>query len=343
MKMKPFVTLLLAASLVTAAGCGKQAAPESTGGGASAAPEGKKVKIGIMQIVEHPSLDAARQGFIAALKDNGYEDKKTAEIDYQNAQNDMNNNTSIAQKFAADKKDLVLGIATPSALAAAQTVKDAPVLFTAVTDPVDAKLVKSIEKPGGNVTGTSDLDPKAVDQLTEFVGKHFPNVKTIGIVANEGERNSQVQIKQATEAFAKHNIKVVKASPSNSSEVKQAAESLIGKADALYVPLDNTVVSALNAVIQVAEQGKKPLFVGENDSVKGGGFAGYGSNYYDLGYTTGLQAVEILKNGKKPSDIPVGYPKKLDLAINMKAAKNMGVEVTDAMKAEVKEKANLFE
>ncbi|WP_068775275.1 ABC transporter substrate-binding protein [Paenibacillus sp. FJAT-26967] len=342
-KFKSFATILLAASLVTAAGCGKQASPEASGTANTPAGDGKKVKIGIMQIVEHASLDAARQGFIAALKDNGYEDKKNAEIDYQNAQNDMNNNTTIAQKFAADKKDLVLGVATPSALAAAQTLKDTPVLFTAVSDPVGAKLVKSIESPGGNVTGTSDLDPKSVDQLTAFIAKNFPAIKTIGIVSNEGEQNSQVQVKQAEAAFAKNNIKMVKASASNSSEVKQAAESLVGKADALYVPLDNTVVSALKVVVQVAEKSKKPLFVGENDSVQGGGFAAYGSNYYDLGYTTGLQAVEILKNGKKPADIPVGYPKKLDLAINLKAAKNMGVEVTDAMKAEVKEKANLFE
>lgn len=324
------------------AGCG---AKDNASGGtaASAKPDAKKVyKIGISQIVEHPALDATRQGFLAALKDNGLVEKDNLEVDYQNAQNDMSNNTTIAQKFAADKKDLVLGIATPSAQALAQAVKDAPVMFTSVTDPLGAKLVSSLEKPGGNVTGVMDQHPEEITKLMDFIAAEFPKIKTVGTVANEGEQNSQISVKRAEDALKKHNIKVVRASAANSSEVKQAAESLVGKVDAIYVNKDNTVVAALESVIQVAEKNKLPFFAGDVDSVKRGAFATYGYEYYDIGYTTGKMAVEILKNGKKPGDLAVKFPDKLDLYLNLKAAKAEGVEVPSSVKDKA-DKKNIIE
>ncbi|MEB3102316.1 ABC transporter substrate-binding protein [Ferviditalea candida] len=353
-KLYHFTAFMLIAMLVlSACGQSKQAAPQESAKPSeqpaqSSAPEPKKeekkvVKIGITQIVEHPSLDAARNGFLAALKDNGFTEGDNLQVDTQIAQGDMSNNTSIAQKFAADKKDLILAISTPSAQAVVKQITDTPVLFTAITDPLGAKLVSSLEKPGGNVTGTSDTHPEAITKLMDFIASQFPKVKTIGIVANEGEQNSLINVKKAEEALAKHNIKVVKAAVTNSSEVKQGAESLVGRVDAIYVPKDNTVVAALESMIQVAEKNKLPLFVGEKDSVKRGGFASYGFEYFDLGYTTGKMAVDILKNGKKPGDIPVGFPENLDLAINMKAAKNEGIEVTDAMKSMVKDPKNIIE
>lgn len=356
-KLHKFAAFMLIAMLVlSACGQSKQAAPEETAKPAagqdqaapSPTPEPKKeekkvIKLGITQIVEHPSLDAAQKGFLAALKDNGFIEGDNLEVDLQIAQGDMSNNASIAQKFAADKKDLILGISTPSTQAVVQQIKDTPILFTAITDPLGAKLVSSLEKPGGNVTGTSDTHPEAISKLMNFIASQFPKVKTIGIVANEGEQNSLINVKQAENALSKLNIKVVKSAVSNSSEVKQGAESLVGRCDAIYVPKDNTVVAALESVIQVAEQNKIPLFVGEKDSVKRGGFASYGFEYYDLGYTTGKMAAEILKNGKNPGDIPVGFPENLDLAINMKAAKNEGIEVTDAMKSMVKDPKDIIE
>ncbi|TVY07513.1 ABC transporter substrate-binding protein [Paenibacillus cremeus] len=345
MKSKMVLSALLSISLM-ASGCaaGGKEASSGASAGQGGKPEAKKiVKIGITQIVEHPSLDAARQGFIAALKDNGYVEKDNLEIDVQIAQGDATNNLSIAQKFATNKKDLVLAIATPSAQAAAQAIKDTPILFTAITDPLGAKLVQSLEKPGANVTGTSDTHPEAITKLMDFIAKDFPKTKTVGIVANEGEQNSLVNVKKAEESLSKLGIKVAKASVSNGSEVKQAAESLVGRVDAIYIPKDNTVVSSLESVIQTAEKNKIPLFVGEKDSVKRGGFASYGFDYYDLGYTTGKMAVDILKNGKKPADIPVGFPDTLDLALNMKAAKSEGIDVTQSMKDKVKDKKNIIE
>lgn len=295
--------------------------------------------IGIIQWAEHPSLDAAREGFIQALKDNGIEVGKNAKIDVQIAQGDNANDITIAQKFAADKLDVVLAIATPSAQDAVKFITDTPVLFTAVTDPVAAELVDSIESPGANVTGTSDLHPDSLEKLMDFIASDFPNVKKVGIVSNLGETNSVVQIDAATAFLAKHNIETVVANASNTSEVKQAAESLIGRVEAIFIPTDNTAVEALESIIQVAEEQKLPLFVGEKDSVRRGGFASYGFEYGDLGYTTGKMAVEIIKDKKKPADISVKYPETLDLVLNMKAAANMGIEVTDSMKSKVKEPA----
>lgn len=346
MKANHLLSVVLAGVLLTAAGCAGGAKEASTGsaGGGGAKPEAKKTyKIGISQIVEHPSLDATRNGFLAALKDNGLIEKENLEVDVQIAQGDMTNNMSIAQKFEGDKKDLVLGISTPSAQSLAQAFKSGPVLFTAVTDPLGAKLVSSLEKPGGNVTGVMDTHPDEIPKLMEFIAKQFPNVKTVGIVANEGEQNSLVAAKRAEEALAKQNIKLVRAAVTNSSEVKQAAESLVGKVGAIYIAKDNTVVSSFESVVQVAEKNKLPLFAGDIDSVKRGAFATFGYEYYDIGYTTGKMAADILKNNKKPGDIPVAFPEKLDLYMNLKAAKAQGIEVTQAMKDLAKDKKNILE
>lgn len=295
-----------------------------------------KLNIGVSQIVEHTSLDEARKGFIAALQDAGYVEGENVEIDFQNAQGDQNNAATIAQKFASDNKDLVLAIGTASAQSAAQFIKDKPVLFTAITDPVGAGLVQSMEAPGGNVTGTTDLHPEAISKLMEFIAANIKDIKAVGIMANEGEQNTVTNLKQAEEALQKLGIQVIKAPVTTTSEVKQAAESLVGKVQAIYVPSDNTIVNGLSAAIGVANSNKIPLFVAEKDSVRAGGVASYGFEYYDLGYTTGKMAVEILKDGKKPADIPARIPETLDLALNLKAAAEQGFEVTEAMKAEVK-------
>lgn len=346
MKARALLSVMMAGALLVAAGCagGAKESPTNAGGETGAKPEGKKTyKIGISQIVEHPSLDATRKGFLEALKDNGLVEKENLEVDVQIAQGDMTNNMSIAQKFAGDKKDLVLGISTPSAQSLAQAVKDGTVLFTAVTDPLGAKLVKALDKPGGNVTGVMDTHPDEIPKLMEFIAQQFPNVRTVGVVANEGEQNSLVAIKRAEEALAKNNVKLVRAAVTNGSEVKQAAESLVGKVDAIYIAKDNTVVSSFESVVQVAEKNKLPLFAGDIDSVKRGAFATFGYEYYDIGYTTGKMAAEILKNGKKPGDIPVAYPEKLDLYMSLRAAKAQGIEVTQAMKDLAKEQKNILE
>lgn len=288
----------------------------------------KVVKIGISQLVEHPSLDAAREGFLAALKDAGYVEGKNLKINYQNAQGDMNTNMSIAKKLVGEKDDLILAIATSSAQAVAKSTKDIPVLFTAITDPVGAGLVKSLDKPGGNVTGTSDTHPEAIKKTIAAIKTFVPGAKKVGIIYNSGEPNAVVNVKNAKAALKAEGLEPVEAAITTSSEVKQAAESMVGRVDTLYIPKDNTVVSALESVIDVANSRKIPTFVGEGDSVKRGTFASYGFDYHDLGYTTGKMAVEILK-GKKPSDIPVGFPENLQLFINKKAAQQEGITLKE--------------
>ncbi|AGA59401.1 ABC-type uncharacterized transport system, periplasmic component [Thermobacillus composti KWC4] len=297
-------------------------------------------RIAISQYVEHPSLDATREGFIAALKDAGLEEGVNLTIDYNNAQADSTNNLSIAQKIAADKNDLVLAIATPSAQSVAQMVKDTPVLFAAVTDPLAAKLVDSMEAPSGNVTGASDTNPAAVQQLMDFIAEHFPDVKTVGIIINEGETNAVVMAENAEQQLAKHGIQAVRAAVANTSEVKQAAESLVGRADAFFITLDNTVVSGVDAVIQVANENDIPFFSSDRDTVERGAFATVGFKYFDHGYQAGQMAVEILKNGKKPSELAVALPDKLDFILNLKAAAEQGIDVTDEMKAVVQDPEN---
>lgn len=201
--MKKGLAVLLSGAMLLLAACG--------GGGNQASGEKKDemVKIGITQIVEHPSLDAAREGFIEALKDAGYEEGKNLKLDYQNAQGDMNNNASIAQKFVSDKNDLILAIATASAQAAVQATKDIPVLFTAITDPVGAELVQSMEKPGGNATGTTDTHPDAIKNTIAAIKKFIPGAKKVGIIYNNGEPNSVVNVKNAKEALEAAGLEAV--------------------------------------------------------------------------------------------------------------------------------------
>ncbi|QED46410.1 ABC transporter substrate-binding protein [Cytobacillus dafuensis] len=323
--MKKVLSIVLCGVLLILASCGTNS--NQTGGGNE---EKKTVKIGIIQLVEHPSLDGAREGFIAALKDAGYEEGKNLKLDYQNAQGDMNNNMTIAQNFVADKNDLILAIATASAQAAVQSTKDIPILFTAITDPVGANLVQSLENPGVNVTGTSDTHPDAIKNTINSIKKFIPEAKKVGIIYNSGEPNSVVNVEKAKQVIKEIGLETVETTIATSTEVKQAAESLVGRADVFYIPKDNTVVSALESVITVANEKKIPTFVGEGDSVKRGTFASYGFEYHDLGYTTGKMAVEIL-NGKKPSEIPVGFPENLELYINKKAAEQEGITLTENM------------
>jgi len=322
--MKKIVALLLGLLLTAGlAGCGKKeaAAPSGTTGG-----EQKSLKIGIVQIVEHPALDAAREGFLATLKKNGYEEGKNLTVDYQNAQGDQNTLQSIAQKFAADKPDLVLAIATPSAQAMAGASKDIPILITAVTDPVEAKLVKSLEKPETNVTGTNDMNP--IKDQFDLLKKLVPKAQKVGVIYNAGEVNSQVQVKIAKQVAADMGLEIVEATVTGSADVLQAAQSLVGKADVIYVPTDNAVVSAAQSVVQVANKNKIPIIAGESSVVDKGGLATIGINYQRLGEQTGEIALKVI-NGAKPQDTPVESQKDVDIVINKKNADLIGVTIPE--------------
>ena len=354
MKKKNILAGLSLCFMLVAAGCGNNNAANTEnaandGNGAATttnAPanagtdEAKTYKIAISQYVEHPSLDATREGFLAALKDAGIVEGENLKVDLENAQADQANNLSIAQKIAGDKNDLVLAIATPSAQSIVQNVKNTPILFAAVTDPLDAKIVTDLDHPGGNVSGASDTNPEAITRLMDFIAAQFPNVKKLGLVINEGEPNAVVMAGIAKEALDKHGIELVKAAITNTSEVKQAAESLVGRVDAFYITLDNSVVSGVDSIIQTANDNKIPFFSADRDTVEKGAFATVGFKYYDHGYQVGEMAAEVLKNGTSPGDMKVTMQEKLDLILNLKAAAAQGIEVTDAMKAEVTDPTN---
>lgn len=321
MKRPASALVLAAASALVLAACsggtgGSDAGESSSSGGAQGS-----YRIGISQYVTHTSLDQAREGFKKAIADAGLD----VTYDEQNAQADQATTTSIASKFASGY-DLVLAIATPSAQAAAQAITSTPVLFTAVTDPVSAQLVASLDAPGHNVTGTTDMNPVA-EQIA-LVKKLSPDATTLGIVYSSGEVNSEVQVTAAKAAAAKEGLEVKEATVTNSSEVQQAAQSLAG-VDAFYVPTDNVVVSALSSVIQVAQSEKVPLIAGEADSVRNGALATYGIDYEKLGEQTGQMAVRILTQGADPATMPVEAQKTYALTINTTAAQAMGVTVPE--------------
>lgn len=289
------------------------------------------IQVGITQIVEHPALDAARQGFIDRLAELGYAEGTDVVYDIQSAQGDPGTALTIAQKFAADRVDLVLAIATPTAQAAAQAIRDIPILITAVTDPVAAELVDSIERPGGNVTGTSDLTP--VRSQLELLKALVPSAGRVGVIYNAGEVNSVVQVELARDAAADLGLQIVEATAVNSSEVLQAAQSLVGRVDAIYVPTDNTVVSAIEAVVLVAERARLPLIAGEDLSVEQGALATVGLDYYQLGRQTADIAQRVLQ-GQNPADIAIEYQDEMSIVLNLGAAARMGVSIPDEILAQ---------
>ena len=286
--------------------------------------DSEQITIGVTQFMEHPSLDAAFNGFKKAIEDAGLE----VEYDVQMGHGDQNTLSAIANNFVGDKVDLIFANSTPSAQTALKATKDIPIVFTSVTDPIGAKLVNSMEEPGGNATGTIDNHPDAIKKMVAFIHEQF-DVKDLGTIYNAGEQNSRAQIDLVKHALKGTGIKLYERSVSTTSEVKQAAESLIGKVDAIYIVTDNTVVSGLDAVIKVAEEEDIPLFVGELDSVAKGGFAAFGFKYDDIGYRAGEMAAQILKGEKTPAEIPVEYPPNLKLVLNKKAAAKMNIEWKD--------------
>jgi putative ABC transport system substrate-binding protein len=321
---------LFAFTLLSITACGQQSSKGSDSQGSTPVnADGKQVKVGIVQIVEHPALDAAREGFIAQMAKNGYEKDKQVVYDVKSAQGSMDTAITIAQKFQGDKVDLILAIATPAAQAAAQTTKDIPILFTAVTDPVAAGLVKSMDKPEGNVTGTTDMNP--VEEQLALVKELKPEAKSVGIIYNSGEVNSKVQVDAAKAASDKLGLAIYEAAITSPTEVKQAAESMVGKVDAFYIPTDNMVVSSIAAVLGVAEANKIPVVAGEENSVKSGAIATYGIDYGKLGEQTADMAAKILKGQAKPADMAVEKQAEMKLVINKKAAEKMGVTIPKAM------------
>ncbi|NLS09264.1 ABC transporter substrate-binding protein [Nesterenkonia sp. MY13] len=308
-------TAALAASALLLTACNGDS---DDGNGGEAADS---YSIGITQIVSHPALDNAREGFKAAFEDADIE----VEWDEQNAQGEQATASNIAGTFATADLDLIHSIATPTSQAAAQQITDAPIVFSSVTDPEEAGLVDSWDEPGGNITGASDMNPVA-EQL-ELLQEIVPEVEAVGVVYSSGETNSQVQVDMLNEAAAELGLEVQEATVSASAEVQQGVESL--NVDAIYVPTDNAVVSALEAVLQYGQQNDVPIIAAEADSVLRGAVATYGIDYTQLGYQAGEMAIRILVDGEDPASMPVETQSDLELTVNPEAAEAMGIELSD--------------
>ena len=284
--------------------------------------------VAVTAIVEHPALDAVRDGVQAALKAEGFEAGKNLKWQYQSAQGNTGTAAQIARKFIGDKPDAIVAIATPSAQAVVASTKTVPVVFSAVTDPVAAKLVSSWEASGNNVTGVSDL--LALDKQMDLVKQVVPAVKRVGMVYNPGEANSVVVVKELQTLLPTLGMTLVEAAAPRSVDVGSAARSLVGKVDVIYTSTDNNVVSAYEALVKVGQDAKIPLVASDTDSVKRGAVAAYGINYRDLGEQTGRMVARILK-GEAAGSIKPEVSTKMELFVNPAAAEKQGVKLTDAL------------
>ncbi len=295
---------------------------------AMAPASAQEKSVAVTAIVEHPALDAVRDGVQAALKEAGYESGKNLKWQYQSAQGNTGTAAQIARKFIGDKPDAIVAIATPSAQAVVAATKSVPVVYSAVTDPVAAKLVPSMEPSKTNVAGVSDV--LALDKQIELIKQVVPGAKRIGMVYNPGEANSVVVVKELQKLLPGMGLTLVEAAAPRSVDVSSAARSLIGKVDVIYTSTDNNVVSAYEALVKVGQDAKIPLVASDTDSVKRGAIAALGINYRDLGEQTGRMVVRILK-GEKPGDIKSETSSKLELFVNPGAAEKQGVKLSDAL------------
>ncbi|HAS4271529.1 TPA: ABC transporter substrate-binding protein [Vibrio cholerae] len=290
----------------------------------------KTAKVAVSQIVEHPALDATRQGLLDGLKAKGYEEGKNLEFDYKTAQGNPAIAVQIARQFVGENPDVLVGIATPTAQALVSATKTIPIVFTAVTDPVGVKLVKQLEQPGKNVTGLSDLSP--VEQHVELIKEILPNVKSIGVVYNPGEANAVSLMELLKLSAAKHGIKLVEATALKSADVQSATQAIAEKSDVIYALIDNTVASAIEGMIVAANQAKTPVFGAATSYVERGAIASLGFDYYQIGVQTADYVAAILE-GKEPGSLDVQVAKGSDLVINKTAAEQLGITIPEAVLA----------
>ncbi|MBU4609241.1 ABC transporter substrate-binding protein [Achromobacter sp. GG226] len=284
--------------------------------------------VAVLSIVEHPALDSVRDGVNEALKEAGFEQGKNLRWQFQSAQGNVATAAQIARKFVGDRPDAIVAIATPAAQSVVAATRDVPLVYSAVTDPIAAQLVKGWEPSGTNVTGVSD--ELSLDKQIELIKQILPNAKRVGMVYNPGEANSAVVVERMKEALPKHGMTLVEAAAPRTVDVGAAAGRLVGKVDVIYTSTDNNVVSAYEALVKVGNDTKTPLIAADTDSVKRGAIAALGLNYHDIGRQTGKIVVRIL-NGEQPGAIASERSENLDLFVNLQAAKRQGVEVPEAV------------
>lgn len=283
-----------------------------------------KVKVEITQIVAHPALDSVRKGVEDVLAQQGYKNGENMILTFQSAQGNITTATQIARQFVGDKPDVIVAIATPSAQTMLAATKQIPIVFSAVSDPVEAKLVPTMEKPGGNVTGVSDRSP--VEDHIKLLKEIKPDLKKLGYLYNSAEANSVSTLNVLRKLAEKDGIEVIPSAAPKSSDVQAATRALVGKVDIIYVPTDNTIISVLEGATKVAAETKTPIFTADPSSIGRGAFAAQGIDYYDAGIETGKLVVRILK-GEKAGDISVVTPPARNIKIDLKAAEKMGITI----------------
>lgn len=300
-------------------GCGKEEAAQQ--GGKTLIP------IGIVQLVEHEALDAANRGIVDALAERGYKEGVNVTIDRQNAQADQSNLQNIAARFVSNDSKILFAIATPAAQTLAAATKTIPIVATAVTNFEVAKLVASNEKPGGNVTGVSDINPVA--EQFALLMKFAPDAKAIGTIYNSSEINSTYQIELLKKAASAAGVEVVEASVSSVNDIQQAVASLKGKVGGLYLPTDNIIASAVPVLMKSVFEAGIPTVAGEGGMVRAGILASIAVDYYTLGKMTGAMGADILDDKKKPADMPIQSQKAEKVLVNLKTAETMGIQIPE--------------
>ena len=316
--MKKLITAILACALLLA-GCG------GTGN------NDKTYKIGVLQYLTHDALDAALEGFKDGMTELGYVEGENVEYDIQNPQADQSALAQIAQTLVSNEPDMILAIATPAVQQLQGETKDIPIIGTAVTDYLETKLVASNDAPGANITGTSDGCP--MDAQIDLLQKLLPDAKTVGILYTSSEENSVIQAKQAQDELEKRGLKVIVKTVSGKNEINDTMEAFGDKIDALYIPTDNNIASAMSSVDTVAKENGVLTICGESNMVKNGGAASIGVDYYKLGKQTAVMADKILKGGANASDTPIETLEDLDIYINSDTLKKLGIEIPDDLTA----------
>ena len=284
----------------------------------------KKVKLGVLQLLSHPALDAIYQGIQDELAKEGYEAGKNLEIDFQNAQGDQSNLASMSEKLVSNKNDVIVGITTPATLSLANVTKDIPIVMGGITYPVEAGLIKDEKKPGNNITGVSDRTP--IKQQLEIMKQVVPTLKTVGILYTSSEDNSVKQAKQAEEDAKALGLEVKVATIANTNDIQQVTESLASQVEAIFVPIDNTIASAMATVVKATDAKKIPVFPSADTMVADGGVLGLGVDQYQIGVETAKMVVEVLK-GAKPADTPIKLANEGVIYLNEEKAKELGITI----------------
>lgn len=295
--------------------------------------KGRVYQIGVLQMVQHGALDDSNKGFVDGLAAKGYKDGVNIKIDQQNAQGDQSNLKTISQRFVNNKVDLIFAIATPAAQIVANETKTIPIVGAAIVDYKTAKLVQSNEKPGGNVTGTTNHNPP--QRQIDLALKLIPQAKTVGALYTSSELNAQLQVSAMKQYAAQKGLKVIEATVSNVNDIQQAAQSLLGKVDFIYCPTDNNLASGMPNVAKIALPAKMPVIVGDETMVKTGGTAGVSVNFYKLGVQAGEMAADILSGKSKPADMPIGSQAEVKIIINKKAVEAIGMTIPEELKKEI--------